>query len=579
MADDSAAAAAAAEAETKAVVEAEEGKGGAPADGGEAPAAAAPTAESGAGEGKVDAGDMPSGAGAGVGAGAGAGPPVEAPSGAMDDAGAGGGMAMAGEPAIQVTFNVTSGGYTHVIAFPAHATIGQIKKTLHADLRLVEEFLVLRRSGVVVRNSDTLTDLGFAPGQLDAVIDVSVDPTQTGGEYRMPDSIFVEVFDEARGETVRIPVAIIREDNRKQYLGGYRNKKTGLVYHHASTQTTFERANKWDNMPERFTRETQTVDVVTRSQQTVRETATQMKRRDLYIDESKDRVVYPKDYFTSEALAALREEKTLFLQCQWRGYCARKLAWQLREEAAEKAEAMYQEEERKRAEADAKHNAEIQRRMHPRSREDFEILYNELENWRQHETKRIEESGLPEIERLEALAQLLHKQTKLLQTIDRLKITANKENRSRRIKRMLELMAEPKKWELHDGDVAQVHTPFSTRAKELMELYNGLNLPLLTIDERLDVLLHVKWTVKEFDCLLTRDIVDLIDREADLLNRGRSEKSLEGLRKRISNLFLQFVETPEFNPEATRFQKVPRSLDTRPQVKPIINERAGVTMA
>lgn len=152
------------------------------------------------------------------------------------------------------------------------------------------------------------------------------------------------------------------------------------------------------------------------------------------------------------------------------------------------------------------------------------------------------------------------------------------ENRSRRIKRMLELMAEPKKWELNDGDICQVHTPFSTRAKELMELYNGLNLPLLTIDERLDVLLHVKWTVKEFDCLLTREIVDLIDREADLLNRGRSEKSLEGLRRRISNLFLQFVETPEFNPEATRFQKVARSLETRPQVKPIINERAA-TMA
>ena len=134
--------------------------------------------------------------------------------------------------------------------------------------------------------------------------------------------------------------------------------------------------------------------------------------------------------------------------------------------------------------------------MHPRTVEDFEILYNELENWRQHETKRIEGSGLPEIERLEALAQLLHKETKLLQTIDRLKITANTENRDRRVKRMLELMAEPKKWELHDGDVAQVHTPFSTRAKELMELYNGLNLPMLTIDERLDVLLHVKWTVK-----------------------------------------------------------------------------------
>merc|ERR1712146_855149 len=95
------------------------------------------------------------------------------------------------------------------------------------------------------------------------------------------------------------------------------------------------------------------------------------------------------------------------------------------------------------------------------------------------------------------------------------------------------------------------------RAKELMDLYNGLRLSLLSIDERLDVLLHVKWTVKEFDCNLTREIVD---RVADMLNRGRPEKSFVGCRKRLANLFLQFLETPEFNPEAMRFQKVPREL-------------------
>lgn len=55
---------------------------------------------------------------------------------------------------------------------------------------------------------------------------------------------------------------------------------------------------------------------------------------------------------------------------------------------------------------------------------------------------------------------------------------------------------QPKKYELKNGKKVEVHTPFTTRAKELMQLYNGLNLPLLTIDERLDVLLHVKWTVK-----------------------------------------------------------------------------------
>ena len=68
----------------------------------------------------------------------------------------------------------------------------------------------------------------------------------------------------------------------------------------------------------------------------------------------------------------------------------------------------------------------------------------------------------------------------------------------------------------------------------------------------MDVLLHVKWTVKEFDCNLTREIVDLIEREADLVNRGRNQKLLEGLRKRISSLFLTFIETPEFNPQSAQ---------------------------
>merc|ERR1711913_159392 len=119
-----------------------------------------------------------------------------------------------------------------------------------------------------------------------------------------------------------------------------------------------------------------------------------------------------------------------------------------------------------------------------------------------------------------------------------------------KIKKTLDAMAKPKVWPQNDGETTIVHTPFTTRAKELMDLYNGLRLPLLSVDERLDVLLHVKLTVKEFDCNLTREIVDLIDREADTLNRGRPEKSFIGLRRRLANLFLQFIETPDFNPEA-----------------------------
>ena len=99
-------------------------------------------------------------------------------------------------------------------------------------------------------------------------------------------------------------------------------------------------------------------------------------------------------------------------------------------------------------------------------------------------------------------------------------------------------------------------TPYTIRAQELRDIYNSINMKYLTQDERLDVLLTLKHTVKEHDCKLTQEIIELIDREADLLMRGVKESNLDGLRKRISTLFLQYIKTPTFNPEAARLLKV-----------------------
>ena len=64
-------------------------------------------------------------------------------------------------------------------------------------------------------------------------------------------------------------------------------------------------------------------------------------------------------------------------------------------------------------------------------------------------------------------------ETKLLQTIDRLKLTANKDNKDKRVRKMLDLLGRPKLWETSKGEVTAVHTPFTTRAKELADLCNG----------------------------------------------------------------------------------------------------------
>lgn len=64
------------------------------------------------------------------------------------------------------------------------------------------------------------------------------------------------------------------------------------------------------------------------------------------------------------------------------------------------------------------------------------------------------------------------------------------------------------------------------------------------------------FTGQEHACPLTRDIVDLIDREVDLMTRGVKAARLEGLRKRISTLFLQYIKIPAFNPEVAKLLKV-----------------------
>jgi len=67
------------------------------------------------------------------------------------------------------------------------------------------------------------------------------------------------------------------------------------------------------------------------------------------------------------------------------------------------------------AKEEQKHKEEIERRMHPKTTKDFEILYNELEAWRLNETKKIKNSSeLSPDEKAMGLEQLLKKETKIL---------------------------------------------------------------------------------------------------------------------------------------------------------------------
>jgi len=358
-------------------------------------------------------------------------------------------------------------------------------------------------------------------------------PPYANPSYVMPNIITVQtVLEDGSKQKFDVEIEKLPQEHKKSYLGGYRHTKTALTYHHAHTQTNLEKKNH-KSVENIRNRETQTYSMVSRSTQNRREYGTQMKRRDIHLDCSNDKFVEPLPYYTSAQLLEKKRIHGLKIQCVWRGYLARGEAWKRREE-------IYQKEVQRRTEAEdaekkgrERQKTEIERRMNPKSVKDFEILYNELETWRLDEHQKIRLADISPAERKGLVADLLAKETKLLQTIDNLKQKALVKGKAKRVSKMMSSMAQPKRWEGSNGVALDVNTPFTTRALELKELYDGLMTPLLSVEERLDVLLNVKWTVNEFDCALCRDIVDLIDREADLLNRGRAESTLKGLRQRL----------------------------------------------
>lgn len=336
--------------------------------------------------------------------------------------------------------------------------------------------------------------------------------------------------------------------------------------------------------PPKFHRDTQTVDTRNRLVSTVTTRATQMTRSDLYVSTVTDRVIVPfttrSAYETSEMWLAKIVHAAVRIQCFFR---VRKAIWVVRglREQRDRLSGEEQVRERKRQERlAAERRRQLEAKLHPHTAKDFEALYHALQQWSTTEKARInaefgEHAGWKkEGLRLAKLADLVDQETALIQKLDALKTNANRDNHDAWIRSLLDHMASPRKLKVPSmqrgkpDEEVNMDTPNIIRARELRDLYFALvRHEKCTVDERLQVLLHVKHTVKEYDCRLTRDVVDLIDREGDLISRGRGASMLDGLRRRIGNLFLQFVRTPEFNPEAAKYSRVPVSFTAKSLLK------------
>uniref|UniRef100_W5NFY4 IQ motif and ubiquitin domain containing n=1 Tax=Lepisosteus oculatus TaxID=7918 RepID=W5NFY4_LEPOC len=468
---------------------------------------------------------------------------------------------MLSEETVSVKIMLLPDGHMMTMAFAIGLTAGDLKEHFATELKMPTSALQVSFNGKAVEDSKTLIDLGVQPhGTIQLEMSSSdpenypIKPLKPQQEYNMPDVITVGVQKEE--DTYHyVVVEIERATHRKPFLGGYRHKLTGAEFHHAAVQTLPKK--RPDRSVEQYCRDTQTVVQKSQCQQATNSTSTQMTKIGCYVSNAKDKLLIPKTYVTAEEYHAKRLKAVIVIQTYTRRWQAKRLTEQLRQERQRRLDWMKQEEIRKRNEKEDRIKREFERRMNPQTKEDFDLLYHALEKWRQEEIDHIN-STLTGPERKAALCALLEQETQLIASIGRHRLVAGEENLKKSVAAFLEKCAEPKKWKAFDGKITEMDTQYTIRARELRDIYASINMKYLSQDERLDVLLTLKHTVKEHDCKLTQDIVELIDREADLMMRGIKESNLEGLRKRISTLFLQYIKTPTFNPEVTRLLKVPQ---------------------
>lgn len=352
--------------------------------------------------------------------------------------------------------------------------------------------------------------------------------------------------------TSSLKLKIVFKEYDKPDLGGLKDLQANREYYHAFSQT--------DQPPTdhatKYHRDTQTVDTETKGLKPKREAASQTLRGDLFIDTAYNKVMVPKKYFDSELWLQRRTLAARFIQKMIRGYFARKRMLRIKEL---KDRIVVEKTELKKQgilDEETAFKKRIQKRIAPKVSNDFEELYNELSIWKRDQLKVIKSNkAVNDDEKRKAYADLLNKEIEVLQAIDRMKASAAKVNKEEAINAFLEKLGKPKRWLIADKRYAEVVTPLTENAQRLYSLYRELTDSKVGIEERLDILIRLKQTIEKDDSDLCFEIKQLINREADMIQRRRPLAAMEGLNSRISNLFLRYIEQPRVNPEIERFKE------------------------
>jgi len=171
--------------------------------------------------------------------------------------------------------------------------------------------------------------------------------------------------------------------------------------------------------------------------QTRQDMSTQMTKPGVFVSRIEDKLITPRPYETAEQRQMTIIRSVITIQKYYRRWLAKRRFTQIKTGFEDRIRYEKEREMQRINEIEERRQLDIQRRLNPRTKDDFEILYSALEKWRFEELTKINATKTG-ASRKAALAMLVDQEAELIATIERYKIEANKENKEKRIQFLLE---------------------------------------------------------------------------------------------------------------------------------------------
>lgn len=238
---------------------------------------------------------------------------------------------------------VLNTGDIYTCAYKFFMTFKDIKEDLAGIFRVPPDVLIIYRDEVEIEDHQSAYDLEPEIEPFDCVtfrlltLDNDRWPLKSWHtELPVPDIITctVETGQDHLGnpEYKEVVVEIENKKIKKPFVGGYKDVKTGIEYHHAFTQS----APHMPKLPveKRNTRDTQTALVRKKLVDTMADKMTQMSRPDCFISTDEDKILTAKPYVDYDSWCRQQdiEGKVRIIQRYLRAWILRKYVKMLSEE-------------------------------------------------------------------------------------------------------------------------------------------------------------------------------------------------------------------------------------------------------